>query len=466
MGSVGCFGQIENIKRQSLIYMAIDDFDLNGFEKSVIGQTSYDKDVTTEFFTINEGDILEATIIAITRCEVTVNLGYRNEAIIPFSEFHYNPNIKVGDVIDVLIESASDRHGQIIASHRKARALKAWNRIKEASENNETIICFVKCRTKGGLIVDALGIEAFLPGSEIDIVRVFDFDPYIGKDLDVKVIKINEEFRNVVVSHKVIMTENLQKKSSDKTLLKDIWQKHTEVQEQILRQRTAPLSIDPSKSEVINEKLHVVLDISDNTDQLKNSIIEALDIPEEYCHFDDGYILSPISNWMKLDESVKSRISTRANKEYVSFSFYPVIDGKITDRKAQFTGVKGLLDKLEIDYDFDKNRRLQIAINELHRLKNNEEFNQLQVSLPDIASAIIPTYPSILYYLDRICPNHNFKNREVFKERSGAVGGVAIKKELLVEVGISIMKSSQNLMKSSVSECVGLNLISKSTMMP
>ena len=415
--------------------MAIDEFDWDAFERSAIEQTANAEEVTTEMPKLNNEDILEATVIAMNRREVVVNIGYRTDAILPFSEFRYNPDLKVGDVIDVLIESASDRHGQIFVSHRKARALKAWNRVKDASENNETITCFVKCRTKGGMIVDAFGIEAFLPGSEIDIVRVFDFDPYIGKNLDVKVIKINEEFRNVVVSHKVIITENLQKKSSDKTLLKDIWQKHTEVQEQILRQRTAPLAIDPSKSEVINEKLHVVLDTSDNTDQLKNSIIEALDITEDYCHFDDGYIIAPMANWMKLDESVKSRISTRANKEYVSFSFYPVIDGTITDRKAQFTGVKGLLDKLEIDYDFDKNRRLQIAINELHRLKSNEDFNQLQVSLPDTASAIIPTYPSILYYLDRICPNHNFKNREVFKERSGAVGGVAIRKELIVEGG-------------------------------
>lgn len=286
------------------------------------------------------------------------------------------------------------------------------------------------------MIVDVFGIEAFLPGSQIDIVRVFNLDEYVGKNLDVKVLNVNDEFKNVVVSHKEVVAENLQKKNSDKTLLKDIWQKHTEIQEQILRQRTEPLTIDPSKSEIVNEKLHVVLDTSDNTEQLQNTIIKVLGITDEYCHFEDGYIFAPMSNWSKLDESVKSRISTIANKEYVSFSFYPTIDGKIKDRKAQFTGVKELLDKLEIDYDFDKNRRLQIAINELYRLKSSEDFSQLQVSLPDTTSAIIPTYPSILYYLDRICPNHNFKNREVFKERSKVLGGVSVRRNLLWKVAI------------------------------
>lgn len=161
------------------------------------------------------------------------------------------------------------------------------------------------------MIVDIYGFEAFLPASQIDIVRVSDLDVYIGKNLDVKINKINKEFKNVVVSHKIVMTEKLQKKSSDKTLLKDIWQKHTEVQEQILRQRTAPLAIVPSKTEIINEKLHVVLDTSDNTEQIKNDIIQTLDITDNDCHFDDDYIFAPITNWNKLDESTKYRISTK-----------------------------------------------------------------------------------------------------------------------------------------------------------
>lgn len=146
--------------------------------------------------------------------------------------------------------------------------------------------------------------------------------------------------------------------------------------------------------------------------------MDSLAISDQDCHFDDGYVFAPYKNWSKLDEREKSRISTQANKEYISFSYYPVIDGKITDSKAQFTGVRELLDKLEIEYDFDKKRRLQISINELQRLKDNEDFQNLQVSLPDEASAIIQTYPSILYYLERVCPNHNFKNIEVFKDTS------------------------------------------------
>lgn len=413
----------------------LDDFDWDAYENSALTeQDSNTNNSVAEMPEIKEGDILDATVVAFNKREVVVNIGYKTDSIIPISEIRYKSDLTVGDVIEVVVDGKL-RSGLISCSHKKARALKAKGVINKALEDNETISCYVKSRTKGGMIVDVFGIEAFLPGSQIDIVRVFNLDEYVGKNLDVKVLNVNDEFKNVVVSHKKVVAENLQKKNSDKTLLKDIWQKHTEIQEQILRQRTAPLTIEPSKSEIVNEKLHVVLDTSDNTEQLQNTIINVLGITDEYCHFKDGYIFAPMSNWSKLDESVKSRISSIANKEYVSFSFYPTIDGKIKDRKAQFTGVKELLDKLEIDYDFDKNRRLQIAINELNRLKSSEDFSQLQVSLPDTTSAIIPTYPSILYYLDRICPNHNFKNREVFKERSKVLGGVAVKKELIVEGG-------------------------------
>ena len=133
--------------------------------------------------------------------------------------------------------------------------------------------------------------------------------------------------------------------------------------------------------------------------------------------------------------SVKNQESAPNKQEYVSFSYYPVIDGKITDSKAQFTGVKELLDRMEIEYDFDKKRRLQISINELPALKKSEEFQSLQVSLPDETSAIILTYPSILYYLERLFPNHNFKNVEVFKDTRHSLGGVAINKQFVVEGG-------------------------------
>lgn len=410
----------------------IDNFDWESFEAGSL--SNQDSNTDTTMSKLKEGDIVEATIVSINRQEVILSLGCNTEVAIPISEIRYNPDLNVGDIIEVIVENRFSSSG-VIVSHKKVREIKAWDEIEYAVDNYETISCFVRSRIKGGLNVDVLGLEAFLPSSQIDLVKVSNIEIYVGKKLDVKIEKVNKERRSIVVSHKKVVEENLQKKRADKTLLKEIWQKHTEVQEQILRQRTTPLAIDPSKSEIVNEKLHVVLDTSDNTEQLQKSIINTLDIPEDYCHFDDGYVIAPISNWTKLNDSVKSNLSTIANKEYVSFSFYPVIDGKIIDKKSQFAGVRDVLDKLGIDYDFDKNRRLQIAINELEKLKDNEDFNQLQVSLPDIASAIIPTYPSILSYLERMCPNHNFKNREIFKECSKVIGGVVVKKELIVEGG-------------------------------
>ena len=416
--------------------MTIENFNWEAFEKSLSDEVINKQEQSDELFTIpNVNEVIEGTVIDINKREIIINVGNKKEGVVSASEFRYNPNLKVGDIVEIIVEKESPIYGQLIISHKKARTRKAWERVNQAFENSDTISCYVKSRTRGGMIVDVYGIEAFLPASQIDIVRVIDLDAYIDKCLDVKIIKINKDFMNIVVSHKVVMTENLQKKSSDKTLLKDIWQKHTEVQEQILRQRTTPLAIVPSKSEIINEKLHVVLDTSDNTEQIKNDIIQALDIADNDCHFDDGYIFAPITNWNKLDESTKSRISTKANKEYVSFTFSPVIDGKITDKKAQFTEVKELLEKLEIDYDFDKSRRLQISISELNKLKDYDEFNRLQVALPEVASAIIPTYPSILYYLERICPNHNFKNVETFKDCKKTNRGVIINKQLVVEGG-------------------------------
>jgi len=139
----------------------------------------------------------------------------------------------------------------------------------------------------------------------------------------------------------------------------------------------------PEATTIINEKLHVRVDTTDNTEELQQQIADSLDIDYDDCHFEDGYVLAPTSNWQKLDESVKARISTKANKEYVTFTYYPVIDGSVVDRCAHFTGVKQLLDKLEVEYDFDKNNRLQISIEELNRLKENKEFNSLQLAFPD-----------------------------------------------------------------------------------
>ena len=412
----------------------LEDFDWEAFENPVSSQST--EESSEETVDVTEHTIVPGTVISINRREVVVNIGYHSDGIIPSSEFRYNPELKVGDVVDVYVESKSERLGQLILSHKKARAAKAWDRINEALDNNESVKGFVKCRTKGGTIVDVFGIEAFMPGSQTDIVRVADLDTFVGQTINVKVIKINKEFRNIVVSRKAVVEENLLRKTADKTLLKEIWQKHTEVQEQILRQRTAPFAIMPEATTIINEKLYVRVDTTDNTEGLRQLIVDSLDIDYDDCHFEDGYIFAPIAKWQKVDESVKARISTTANKEYVTFTYYPVVDGTVIDKRAQFTGVKQLLDKLNVEYDLDKNNRLQISIEELNRLKENEEFNSLQLALPDRASAIIPTYPSIVVYLEKLCPGLKLNNIETFKSsRRKTYTGVTIDKQVSVEGG-------------------------------
>lgn len=411
-----------------------DDFDWDAFEKKDSFKMSekQNEGIVDDI----EHTVVFGTVISITQREVVVNIGYRTDGIIQKSEFIYNLKLKVGDVVDVYIESKSNHLGQLILSHKKARAAKAWERVNEALDNNETVKAYVKCRTKGGTIVDVFGMEAFMPGSQTDIVRVDNLETFVGQTIGVKVVKINKEYRNVVVSRKSVVEENLAKKTTDKTLLKEIWQKHTEVQEQILRQRIAPVAIIPEATTIINEKLHVRVDTTDNTKEIQQQIADSLDIEYDECHFESGYVLAPISNWQKLDESVKARISTKANKEYVTFTYNPIVDGSVVDRRAQFTGVKQLLDKLEVEYDYDKNNRLQISIEELNRLKENEEFNGLQLALPDRASAIIPTYPSIIVYLEKLCPGLKLNNIETFKNNKREINtGVNIDKQVSVEGG-------------------------------
>lgn len=411
----------------------IDDFDWDAFVNQASSQ-SIEKS-TEETTVMDEESVVSGTVISINQHNVLVNIGSSNDGIVSASEFLYNPELKVGDVVDVCIESRSDSLGNLILSHKKARVSKAWDKLHDALDNNDTINAYVKCRTKGGTIVDVFGIEAFMPGSQTDIVRV-NIETFVGHTIDVKVIKINKNYRNVVVSRRAVLEENLAKKTADKTLLKEIWKKHTEVQEQILRQRTASIAIMPEATTIINEKLLVRVDTTDNTEELQQHIVDSLDIDYDDCHFEDGYVLAPISNWQKLDESAKARISTKANKEYVTFTYNPIVDGSVVDRRAQFTGVKQLLDKLEVEYDFDKNNRLQISIEELNRLKDNEEFISLQLALPDRASAIIPTYPSIIVYLEKICPGLKLNNIETFKyNRKKRNTGVNIDKQVSVEGG-------------------------------
>lgn len=159
---------------------------------------------------INEKEVIDGTVVSITKREVIVNIGYKSEGIIVSSEFRYNPDLKVGDIVDVYVEVQEDKFGQLVVSHRTARMHKAWIRVNDVLRTGEIITGFVKCRTKGGLIVDVFGIEAFLPGSQIDVKPIRDYDIYVGKNMEFKVVKINQEFRNVVVSHKALIEAELE----------------------------------------------------------------------------------------------------------------------------------------------------------------------------------------------------------------------------------------------------------------
>jgi small subunit ribosomal protein S1 len=159
---------------------------------------------------IAEKTVLNGTIVVITKKEVVINIGYKSEGVVPINEFRYNPDIKVGDVVEVYVDSQEDKLGQLVISHRTARVHRAWDRVNDALKTGEVITGFVKCRTKGGLIVDVFGLEAFLPGSQIDVKPIRDYDVYVGKNMEFKVVKINAEFRNVVVSHKALIEAELE----------------------------------------------------------------------------------------------------------------------------------------------------------------------------------------------------------------------------------------------------------------
>ena len=194
--------------------VANENFDWNAFEND-LGVYDQDKGQITEAYdktlsNVNVGEVVEGTVTGVNKREVIVNVGYKSEGIIPVSEFRYNPDLKVGDKIEVYVESAEDKNGQLALSHKKARQLKSWDRVNEALEKDEIIKGYIKCRTKGGMIVDVFGIEAFLPGSQIDVKPIRDYDVYVDKTMEFKVVKINQEFRNVVVSHKALIEAELE----------------------------------------------------------------------------------------------------------------------------------------------------------------------------------------------------------------------------------------------------------------
>ncbi|MBR5846233.1 MAG: 30S ribosomal protein S1 [Bacteroidaceae bacterium] len=201
---------MENLKNIA----PVEGFDWEAYEKgdAIVGisheelEKAYDNTLNK----VGNNEVVEGTVIGMNKREVIVNIGYKSDGIIPASEFRYNPELTIGDKVEVFIENQEDKKGQLILSHKKARASKSWERVNAALEAQEIIKGFVKCRTKGGMIVDVFGIEAFLPGSQIDVKPIRDYDVFVGKTMEFKVVKINQEYKNVVVSHKALIEAELE----------------------------------------------------------------------------------------------------------------------------------------------------------------------------------------------------------------------------------------------------------------
>ena len=191
----------------------LQDFDWEQFENGTstnVSKEELDKAYDETLNKVADHQVCDGKVISVDKKEVVVNIGYKSDGIIPASEFRYNPDLKIGDVVEVYVESAEDKKGQLILSHKKARMSKSWDRVNAALEAEEVVQGFIKCRTKGGMIVDVFGIEAFLPGSQIDVHPIRDYDQFVGKTMEFKIVKINQEFRNVVVSHKALIEQELE----------------------------------------------------------------------------------------------------------------------------------------------------------------------------------------------------------------------------------------------------------------
>ena len=196
----------------------LDDFNWDEFENGAsanVSKTGLEKAYDETLNKVTEHQVVEGTVISVDKKEVIVNIGYKSDGIIPASEFRYNPDLKVGDKVEVYVENQEDVKGQLVLSHKKARLSKSWERVNAALENEEIIQGYIKCRTKGGMIVDVFGIEAFLPGSQIDVHPIRDYDVFVGKTMEFKVVKINQEFRNVVVSHKALIEQELEQQRKE-----------------------------------------------------------------------------------------------------------------------------------------------------------------------------------------------------------------------------------------------------------
>lgn len=200
-------------------HVTASEFDWEEFEKlenrSLQKHAEYEAIYDKTLSTVAEDQVVKGTVIQMTNREVVINIGYKSEGVVSLNEFRYNPGLKVGDVVDVYVESKEDKKGQLVLSHKRARALYSWERVNEAYEKDEVITGYIKCRTKGGMIVDVFGIEAFLPGSQIDVKPIRDYDVFVGKTMEFKVVKINHEFKNVVVSHKALIEAELEQQKKE-----------------------------------------------------------------------------------------------------------------------------------------------------------------------------------------------------------------------------------------------------------
>lgn len=198
----------------------LDEFDWDALNS---GMDAYSKEEASEMVetygntltSIADHEVIMGTVVALNKKEAVVNIGYKSEGIVPSTEFRYNPDLKVGDELEVYVENLEDKGGQLTISHKKARTLRAWENVNSAMVEDKIIQGFVKCRTKGGLIVDVFGLEAFLPGSQIDVKPIRDYDVYVGKNMEFKVVKINQEFKNVVVSHKALIEAELEQQKAE-----------------------------------------------------------------------------------------------------------------------------------------------------------------------------------------------------------------------------------------------------------
>ncbi len=205
-------------KRKSNASVAVDKFDWDAFESDTeygVSKEEVEQMYSQTLSTVIENEVVEGTVVAVSKREVLVNIGYKSEGIISINEFRYNPELAVGDKVEVYVENAEDKKGQLILSHKKARSFRSWDRVNEAFDKDEIVKGYIKCRTKGGMIVDVFGIEAFLPGSQIDVKPIRDYDIFVNKTMEFKIVKINHEFKNVVVSHKALIEAELEAQKAD-----------------------------------------------------------------------------------------------------------------------------------------------------------------------------------------------------------------------------------------------------------